>query len=105
MPEQMSVAANRTALLDKYVTELILLARAQCPEAVVDVLFTRYEDEDAHLVVFLPESSCEADMDQLGEVLTKRSVDILLETGLLILAGAYNASQRPEGVGKAAASV
>jgi hypothetical protein len=55
VPEQVSVAADRTALLDRYVTELILLAKAQRPEAVVEVPFTRYEDEDAHLVAFLPE--------------------------------------------------
>lgn len=104
MPEQVSVAADRTALLDRYVTELILLAKAQCPEAVVEVLFTRYEDEDAHLVAFLPESARESEMDQLGETLTTRSVEILLDTGLLILAGVYDASQRPEGVGKPAVS-
>jgi len=38
VPEQVPVAADRTALLDRYVTELILLAKAQCPEAVVEVL-------------------------------------------------------------------
>jgi hypothetical protein len=85
---------DRTALLEPYVTELGRLAKEQCPAAVVEVLFTRYEDEDAHVVVFLPESASETDMDKLGEVLTRRSVEVLLETGLLILAGVYEAAQR-----------
>ena len=47
MAEQVPSAPDRTALLDKYVTELTLLAKERCPEAVVEVLFTRHEDEDA----------------------------------------------------------
>lgn len=94
--------AIHTTLLDTYVTGLILLAKAQCPEAVVEVLFTRYEDEDAHIFAFLPDNASEADKDRLGEVLTKRSVEILLDTGLLILAGVYDASHRRGGVGRSA---
>ena len=100
--EEALKAAKRTALLGTYVTELILLAKEQCPGAVVGVLFTQYEDEDAHIVIFLPEDSSETDMDRLGEALTKRSVEILLDTGLLILAGVYDASQHRKGVAKPA---
>jgi len=94
MPERAPTATDRTALLEQYVTELCRLAKELFPAAVVEVLFTRYEDEDAHVVVFLPGSTSETDMDKLGEVLTRRSVEILLETGLLILAGVYEAAQR-----------
>ena len=95
MPNPIPTGNDRAALLDKYVTEISLLAKELCPEAAVEVLFTRYEDEDAHIFVFLPEGSSETDMDRLGEALTDRSVEILLDTGLLILAGVYEASQRP----------
>ncbi len=94
MPEHLSTATDRRARLDPYIIELSCLAKEQCPEAVVEVRFTQYEDEDAHLVVFLPESASESDMDRLGEALTSRSVKILLDTGLLILAGVYEASQQ-----------
>lgn len=100
MPEQVPAATDRTALLDKYVTELCLLAKEQCPEAGVEVLFTRYEDEDAHVVVFLPEDANDADMDKVQEALTRRSVEILLDAGLLILAGVYETSQRHPKAGK-----
>ena len=94
MDDQIPTGNDRAALLEKYVTEISLLAKELCPEAVVEVLFTRYEDEDAHIVVFVPAGVSEMDMDTLGEALTNRSVEILLDTGLLILAGVYEASQR-----------
>ncbi|HXH11857.1 MAG TPA: hypothetical protein VNP04_19095 [Alphaproteobacteria bacterium] len=76
-------------------TELILQAKSSCPDAVVEVLFTHYEDEDAHILVYVPDSTSEVDMDRLGEALTERSVEILQDTGLLILVGVYEASSRP----------
>jgi hypothetical protein len=94
MSEYSPILTDRTSLLDKYITELILLAKGSCPDAVVEVLFTQYEDEDAHILVYPPEGTSEADMDKLGDALTERSVEILLDTGLLILVGVYEASQR-----------
>jgi hypothetical protein len=87
-------ATDRAVLLEKCVRELSLLAKEQYPEADIEVIFTRFEDEDAHIFVFLPEEACEVDIDRLGDALTRRSVEILLETGLLILTGVYEASQR-----------
>lgn len=94
MSEEARTATDRAALLDKYVTEITLLAKEYCPEAAIEVLFTRYEDEDAHVIVFLPENASEADTDRLREQLIQRSVEILEDTGLLILAGVYEASLR-----------
>jgi hypothetical protein len=54
----------------------------------------QYEDEDAHLVVFLPEGVCESEIEKLHQTLTKRSTEILLDAGLLILAGVYEMSQQ-----------
>jgi hypothetical protein len=94
MAEYLPIPTERTSLLEKYITELILLARGSCPDAVIEVLSTRYEDEDAHILIYPPEGTTDTDMDRLGEALTERSVEILLDTGLLILVGVYEAAQR-----------
>jgi hypothetical protein len=94
MLEHPSIFTDRTTLLDRYVTELILLAKGSCPDAIVEVHSTRYEDEDAHILVYPPEGTSDTDMDRLGDALTERSVKILLDTGLLILIGVYEAAQR-----------
>ena len=93
MPEHIPTA-ERIALIDRYVTELVLLIKELCPDAVVEVLFTHYEDEDAHILVFVPQETDGTAIDRLQAVLTERSVQILDDTGLLILAGVYEASQR-----------
>jgi hypothetical protein len=97
MPEHSSIFPDRTTLLDRYVTELILLAKGSCPGAIVEVLSTRYEDEDAHILVYPPEGTSDTNMDRLGDALTERSVEILLDTSLLILIGVYEAPQRRQG--------
>lgn len=70
------------------------MAKEHCPDASVDVAFTHYEDEDAHILVFVPPETRETDMDTLEEVLTDRSIQILLDEGLLILVGVYEAAER-----------
>jgi hypothetical protein len=80
--------------LDACITEFVLLAKKRFPDAIIDVLSTRYEDEDAHILVYLPERTSDADMDRLGDTLTDRSVEILLDTGLLILIGVYEVAER-----------
>ena len=97
MPDQVPLSTDHTALLDRYVTELIQLAKAQYPEASIQVLPVPFEDEDAHILVYPPEGTSDTDMDRLGDTLTERSVEILLDTGLLILIGVYEAAQRPIG--------
>lgn len=94
MPKYVPTTVDWTALLEPYLTELRGLAQAQCPEAVVEVLPSRCEDEDAHVLVFLPAGTSETDMERLGAALTSWSVEILLDTGLLILAGVYEATSR-----------
>ncbi len=42
------------ALLDEKLTELALYAKELCPEAVVEVSATSYEDEDGHIDIFPP---------------------------------------------------
>ncbi len=94
MPETVKSPTDHSALMDKHVTELSLLAKGRCPDATIEVAFTRYEDEDAHIFIFVPQGTRETDMDTLEGVLTDRSVQILLDEGLLILVGVYEASPR-----------
>jgi hypothetical protein len=94
MPERTQTAKDRMGRVDHYISELSRLAKDQYPQAAIEVLSTLYEDEDAHLVVFLPEGACESDRERLCETLTERSTEILLDTGLLILAGVYETSQQ-----------
>jgi hypothetical protein len=104
MPDQIPLSTDRTALLDRYVAELIQLAKAQYPEASVEILPVPFEDEDAHILIYPPEGTSETDLDRLGDALTERSVEILLDTGLLILVGVYEASQRCPGTGSSPAA-
>lgn len=94
MPEYVHTASDRIDLIDRLVTELILLAKQHCPEAIVEVLFTHYEDEDAHILVLVPKDTSEMAMDRLQAMLTQRCVEILDEIGVLILAGVYEISQQ-----------
>lgn len=96
MPDAAKDTTERTALIDKCVTELSLLAKERCPDVTVQVTFTRYEDEDAHVFVFAPPGIIERDMDILEEVLTDRSIQILLDKGLLILVGVYDTAERDQ---------
>lgn len=94
MPEPAKTPTDRSLLVDKYVTEVSLLAKERCPDASVEVAFTRHEDEDAHVFVFVPPGTNETDRDTLEETLTDRSIEILLDNGLLILVGVYEAAAR-----------
>lgn len=100
MPDQIPLSTDRTALVDRYVAELIQLAKAQYPEVSVEVLPAPFEDEDAHILVYVPDETSETDMDRFSDALTGQSVEILLDTGLLILIGVYEASQRRPSTGE-----
>lgn len=97
MPDQIPSPSDRITLVDQYITELIQLAKAQYAEASFEIIPIPFEDEDAHILVYPPEGTSDTDMDRLGDALTERSVEILLDTGLLILVGVYEAAQRRQG--------
>jgi hypothetical protein len=88
---------DRRALVDRVITEFALFIKKRCPAAELEISLTRFEDEDGHILVFPPDRLAEADRDRLDAEIAKRSVDILLKTGVLILAGVYESSQRPRG--------
>lgn len=73
--------------LDANVTAFSLFIRDLCPEARLDISFSRYEDEDAHIWVSLPSILSDEERENLANRIAEKSLDILLAEGLLILAG------------------
>jgi hypothetical protein len=81
------------SLLDAKLTELALYAKELCPEAVVEVKATSYEDEDGHVSIFPPSSLSEEEEERIELAVAARAGDIFEETGLFILCAALD---RPE---------
>jgi hypothetical protein len=73
--------------LDAAVTAFSLFIRDLCPEARIEISFTRYEDEDAHIWVFLPSNLTPDEREDLANHLAEKSLDFLIAEGFLILAG------------------
>jgi len=73
--------------LDAAVTAFSLFICDLCPEARLEISFTRYEDEDAHILVSLPPGLTLEDREELAHHLAGKSLDFLLAEGFLILAG------------------
>lgn len=78
--------------LDNAVTAFSLFIRELCPEAELDIAFTRYEDEDAHIRVFLPPTFMPDEREKLANCMAEKSIDVLLEDGLLIIVGVEDPS-------------
>lgn len=81
------------ALLDDKLTELALYAKELCPEAVVEVSATSYEDEDGHVDIFPPPLLPEEEEERVELAVAARAGEIFDETGLFILCAAFD---RPE---------
>ena len=73
--------------LDAAVTVLSLFIRELCPEAQLDIAFTRYEEEDAHIWVSLPPTLTAEEREELANRMAEKSIDLLLAEGLLIMVG------------------
>lgn len=69
------------------VTALSRFIRDLCPQAQLEISFTCYEDEDAHIRVSLPAPLSADEQEHFANCIAEKSVDILLTEGLLILAG------------------
>lgn len=76
-----------TTRIDAAVAVFSLFIRDLCPEARLEISFTRYEDEDAHIWVSLPSTMSAQERGQVANHMAEKSLDILLAEGLLILAG------------------
>ena len=73
--------------LDATVTAFSLFICDLCPEARMEISFTRYEDEDAHIWVSLPANFTPDAREDLANRFAEKSLDFLLAEGFLILAG------------------
>jgi hypothetical protein len=73
--------------LDAAVTAFSLFIRDLCPQARMEISFTRYEDEDAHIWVSLPDNFTPEAREDLANHLAEKSLDLLLADGFLILVG------------------
>jgi hypothetical protein len=73
--------------LDAAVTAFSLFIRELCSEAQLDITFTRYEDEDAHIWVALPLTLTTEEREELANRIAEKSIDLLLAEGLLIMVG------------------
>src|SRR5439155_26968988 len=73
--------------LDAAVTALSLFIRDLCPEAQLEISFTRYEDVDAHIWISLPSTLTEEAQEELANRVAEKSLNLLLVEGHLILAG------------------
>lgn len=73
--------------VERLVLSLSSLAKQECPDAVVEVHRGGYTDEVARITVRPPNTWSWADRDRLEELLAQRSLDLLIESGLLITIG------------------
>lgn len=81
--------SERRALVDRYLTEVSLLAKELCPEAKVEATMESYEDEDGHVRIYPPAGLSERQIEELEGKITDRCVDILVETGVFLCSAVY----------------
>ena len=81
---------DRSKLLDRKLTELLLYAKELCPEARVEASTIQYEDEAGHVQVFPPPTLSEEDVDRVEMALATRAGEISDSTGLFILCVVFN---------------
>jgi hypothetical protein len=88
MDEAMARAARPT-IVDKYLTDISLLAKELCPEAQVEATTERYEGEDGHVRIYPPAGLSQAQIAELEGKIAERCVDILVEAGVFLCAAVY----------------
>jgi hypothetical protein len=81
--------SERRALVDRYLTEVSLLAKEFCPEAKVEATLESYEDEDGHVRIYLPAGSSEGQLEELEAKIADRCVDVLVETSVFLCTAVY----------------
>ena len=82
--------------LDVAVTAFSVFIHDLCPDAHLEISFARYEDEDAHIWVTVPSRLSPDKREALANRMAERSLDVLLEDGLCILAGVDEPTERRE---------
>jgi hypothetical protein len=83
--------------LDAAVTALSSAIRKLCPDASLDIAFTRYEDEDAHIWITAPARLSPAQRERFANGVAQLSLDTLVQDGFLIVAGLEENGAEPAG--------
>ena len=76
---------NQQDLLETKLSELTALIKELSPQARVEISFERYEDEDAHILVYPPPSVDVEEATRIELTMGERCNDVLIETGLFIV--------------------
>jgi thiazole synthase ThiGH ThiG subunit len=72
--------------VEKFITELVSMAKDLCPEAEITISTTSIEGEDAKIKVIVPSER----FDKVEDPLTLRAYEILLDEGYQILVHVYD---------------
>jgi hypothetical protein len=81
---------ERKSLVDKYLTELSLLAKQLCPEGRIEATTESFEDEDGHVRIYTPAGTGDEEIADIEGKLADRCVDILVEKGVFICSAVYD---------------
>ncbi len=76
---------KRRDLLEAKLTELTSFIKDLSPEARVEISFEQYEDEDAHVRVYLPPTIEAHEVQRIELTLGERCNNVLVDTGLFII--------------------
>ncbi len=87
-------SAERRVLVDKYLTELSLLAKQLCPEAKIEATSEGFEDEDGHIRIYPPAGMREKEIEEIEGKVADMCVDILVGEGVFICSAVYDYPQR-----------
>jgi hypothetical protein len=82
--------SERRVLVDKYLTELSLLAKQLCPKARIEATMEGFEDEDGHIRIYPPAGMREKEIEEIEGKVADRYVDILVEEGVFICSAVYD---------------
>ncbi len=77
--------SSRSQLLDITLSELAAFIKDLAPESRVEISYAQYEDEDAHVLIYLPETAGKDEVQRVETALGERCNDILVDTGLFII--------------------
>jgi hypothetical protein len=83
-------SSKRKNLVDKYLTELSLLAKQLCPAGRIEATTEGFEDEDGHVRIYPPAGMREEEIADIEGKLADRCVDILVEKGVFICSAVYD---------------
>jgi hypothetical protein len=83
---------ERRIMVDKYLTEISLFAKALCTEARVEATMESFEGEDGHVRIYPPPGLSERQIEELEDKVADRCVEILIDARVFLCAAVYEPS-------------